>query len=52
MHWADEFGLAKIAASVERMHAEQGDLVKPSELLRELAREGRKFGESPSPEPC
>jgi 3-hydroxyacyl-CoA dehydrogenase len=44
MHWADEVGLAAVAATVERLHAEQGDLVKPSALLQKLAREGRTFG--------
>ena len=44
MHWADGFGLPKIASVVERMNADQGDLVKPSVLLRQLARDGRAFG--------
>ena len=52
MHWADGFGLPKIAAAVERMHAEQGALVRPSELLKELARDGRGFGERARPQPC
>jgi len=52
MHWADGFGLPKIASSVDRMHAEQGDLVRPSELLRQLARDGRGFGDPLQPQPC
>ena len=52
MHWADDFGLSKIAAAVDRMHAEQGALVRPSELLRQMARDGRGFGEPVQPQPC
>ena len=52
MHWADGFGLAKIAAVVDRMHADQGALVKPSALLKQLARDGRVFRESIEPQPC
>jgi 3-hydroxyacyl-CoA dehydrogenase len=52
MHWADGFGLKAIAEMVDRLHAEQGDLVKPSALLRQLARDGRGFAESSGPEPC
>ena len=52
MHWADGFGLAKIAAVVERMNAEQGALVKPSALLKQLARDGRGFGDAGEPQPC
>jgi 3-hydroxyacyl-CoA dehydrogenase len=51
MHWADGFGLSKIAMGVDRMQAEQGDLVRPSELLKQLARDGRGFGEPIRPEP-
>ncbi|MBX7186549.1 MAG: 3-hydroxyacyl-CoA dehydrogenase, partial [Vicinamibacteria bacterium] len=46
MHWADGFGLARIAAAADRMHAEQGALVRPSALLKELARDGRGFGDT------
>ncbi len=52
MHWADGFGLSKIAAIVERLHAEQGALVRPSALLKQLARDGRAFGETTPPSPC
>lgn len=52
MHWADGFGLPKIAAIVDRMHAEQGALVRPSGLLKQLARDGRGFGEGQKPQPC
>jgi 3-hydroxyacyl-CoA dehydrogenase len=52
MHWADDFGLAKIAAAVERMHAEQGALVRPSGLLKDLARDGKTFGNAGSMQPC
>jgi 3-hydroxyacyl-CoA dehydrogenase len=52
MHWADGFGLAKIAAAVETLHADQGALVRPSDLLRQLARDGRGFGEAVEPQPC
>ena len=46
MFWADGVGLSKIVAIVDRMHADQGELVKPSALLREMARDGRGFGET------
>jgi 3-hydroxyacyl-CoA dehydrogenase len=52
MHWADGFGLTSIVEVVERMHAEQGALVRPSELLKELARDGRGFEDPLSPQPC
>lgn len=52
MHWADGFGLPKIAAIVDRMHAEQGALVRPSGLLRQLARDGKGFGGGVQPQPC
>jgi 3-hydroxyacyl-CoA dehydrogenase len=51
MHWADGFGLPKILAAVERMHAEQGALVRPSALLAQLARDGRGFGDAFGPRP-
>jgi 3-hydroxyacyl-CoA dehydrogenase len=43
MHWAEDVGLARVAATVERLHEEQGDLVQPSALLRDLAQDGRGF---------
>lgn len=39
MHWADAAGLENIAAAVDRMHAAQGALVRPSNLLRQWVRE-------------
>jgi 3-hydroxyacyl-CoA dehydrogenase len=44
MYWADRVGLGGIAETVERLHAEQGDLVRPSARLRDLAAQGRGFG--------
>lgn len=52
MHWADGFGLSKIAEIVARMHAEQGALVRRSALLKQLARDGRSFGDVQEPQPC
>ena len=52
MHWADEFGLEKIASAVDRMHADQGDLVRPSVLIKQLVRDGKPFGEGTDPQPC
>ena len=49
MHWADGFGLSRITAAADRMHAEQGALVRPSALLKELARDGRGFGDTARP---
>ena len=52
MHWADDFGLEKIKTAIDRMHAEQGALVRPSALLNQLARDGRRFGDPIEPTPC
>jgi len=52
MHWADDFGLARILSAVDRMHADQGALVRPSALLKELARDGRSIGDPIDPQPC
>jgi 3-hydroxyacyl-CoA dehydrogenase len=40
MYWAQETGLDRALATVERLHAEQGALVVPSTRLREWARAG------------
>jgi 3-hydroxyacyl-CoA dehydrogenase len=45
MFWADGVGLARVAEVVESLHAEQGDLVRPSPMLLALAREGGRFSE-------
>jgi 3-hydroxyacyl-CoA dehydrogenase len=45
MFWADGVGLARVAEVVEALHAEQGDLVRPSARLVALAREGGRFSE-------
>lgn len=52
MHWADRFGLERLAAVVERLHAQQGDLVRPSALLLQLARDGRGFNDEGAPAAC
>ena len=52
MHWADAFGLAKIVAVIDGMHADQGALVRPSALLKQLARDGRGFGDAVESQPC
>lgn len=52
MHWADGFGLQTLVGVVDRLHAEQGDLVRPSVLLKQLAHDGQSFGESLAPRPC
>jgi 3-hydroxyacyl-CoA dehydrogenase len=49
MYWADTVGLARVAEVVNALHAEQGDLVRPSKTLLTLAREGRRFSEGESP---
>jgi 3-hydroxyacyl-CoA dehydrogenase len=49
MFWADGIGLARVAEVVQTLHAEQGDLVRPSERLLTLAREGGRFSEGPGP---
>jgi 3-hydroxyacyl-CoA dehydrogenase len=45
MFWADGVGLARVAEVVETLHAEQGDLVRPSPRLLALARERGRFSE-------
>jgi len=46
MYWADQVGLDLVLSRVEDMHRQYGDWIKPSELLRTLASEGRTFGEA------
>lgn len=43
MHWANTIGLSSILDIVDRLHADQGALVQPSVLLRQLVRDGRDF---------
>jgi 3-hydroxyacyl-CoA dehydrogenase len=43
MFWADGVGLARVAEVVQTLHAEQGDLVRPSARLLALARAGGRF---------
>ena len=49
MHWADAAGLSGIVEAVERMHAAQGALVRPSALLRRLVLEKRRLGDVRNP---
>jgi 3-hydroxyacyl-CoA dehydrogenase len=48
MYWAEVFGLGRILETVEQLHAEQGDLVRPSSLLRDLVQQGRGFADQAS----
>ncbi len=43
MFWADAVGLPRVAEVVAALHAEQGDLVRPSAKLLALAREGGRL---------
>ena len=44
MHWADQIGLDKLLATIEKFRAEQGDAYwTPAPLLVQYAREGRGF---------
>lgn len=44
MHWADQIGLDKVLATIERFRAEQGDAYwTPAPLLVQYAGEGRGF---------
>ena len=46
LSWADEIGLEKVLADLEKLHAEYGeDRYRPSVLLRRMVREGKKFFE-------
>ena len=49
MFHADSVGLQRIAEVVGQLHEQQGALVKPSELLRKLAAEGRGFADRAAP---
>lgn len=43
MHWADHIGLDKIVARLRELEAEYGEYFKPSELLVQLAADGKGF---------
>ena len=44
MHWADQIGLDKVLATIEKFRAEQGEAYwTPAPLLEQYAREGRGF---------
>ncbi|WP_230461448.1 3-hydroxyacyl-CoA dehydrogenase NAD-binding domain-containing protein [Sphingobium sp. CAP-1] len=44
MHWADQVGLGKVLATIEKLRAEQGDAYwTPAPLLVQYVREGRGF---------
>jgi 3-hydroxyacyl-CoA dehydrogenase len=45
MFWADSVGLFRVAEVVNALHAEQGDLVRPSRKLLTLARDGGRLSE-------
>jgi 3-hydroxyacyl-CoA dehydrogenase len=49
MFWADGVGLGRVAEVVQTLHAEQGDLVRPSAKLLALAREDGRFSQGPGP---
>ncbi len=44
MQYADEIGLASVAAAVERFHADHGYWWRPARRLLDLARTGGRFG--------
>ncbi|HVZ00781.1 MAG TPA: 3-hydroxyacyl-CoA dehydrogenase NAD-binding domain-containing protein [Dongiaceae bacterium] len=45
MHYAEEIGLKSVAARVEAFHAEKGYWWRPSRLLLDLAKTGRRFSD-------
>ncbi|WP_127818372.1 3-hydroxyacyl-CoA dehydrogenase [Microbacterium sp. CPCC 204701] len=45
MFWADEVGLAAIAADIGRLHQDFGGWWEPAPLLLDLARTGRRFAD-------
>ncbi|NYT58573.1 enoyl-CoA hydratase/isomerase family protein [Alcaligenaceae bacterium] len=45
MFYADTVGLPEVLATIERFHAEHGELWTPAPLLKELASSGRKFSD-------
>ncbi|NYT84485.1 3-hydroxyacyl-CoA dehydrogenase NAD-binding domain-containing protein [Pollutimonas harenae] len=45
MFYADTVGLPQVLATIERFHAEHGELWAPAPLLKELASSGRKFSD-------
>jgi 3-hydroxyacyl-CoA dehydrogenase len=46
MFWAGHVSLRRIASVVDKLHREQGAVVRPSTLLRDLADRGARFSES------
>ncbi|NYI23557.1 3-hydroxyacyl-CoA dehydrogenase [Sphingobium indicum] len=44
MFWADAVGLPRIVETMKALEAEQGEAMRPSRLLVELAESGRTFG--------
>ena len=45
MYLADRLGLPRVAAAVQRLHAELGAWWEPAPLLLELAAQERGFGD-------
>lgn len=45
MYWADQIGLEKIAADIQRLHESEGPWWEPAPLLLELAHNGRSLGD-------
>ena len=45
MFWADLVGLPAIYEAMDHLHQEHGEWLKPAPLLKQLAAEGRTFGE-------
>ena len=45
MFWADTIGLGVVYETMQRFHAEHGELMRPAPLLERLAKEGKKFND-------
>jgi 3-hydroxyacyl-CoA dehydrogenase len=45
MFWADTIGLGEVYETMQRYHAEHGELMRPAPLLEHLAKEGKKFSD-------
>ena len=45
MFWADLIGTKTVYDKLVELEAEHGDLMKPADLLKKLAAEGRGFGD-------
>jgi 3-hydroxyacyl-CoA dehydrogenase len=49
LYWADQVGLDRVLADIERLHTTHGTWWRPAPLLERLARSGSTFTDQPDP---